>query len=74
MNLVAGPLKKKLLFSFAASLTKFVLVFGSVLVFVYTNSCQITEETISELLNVGDMFLLPGRCAYTVLSIMQRIA
>jgi len=35
-------------------------VFGSVLVFVYTNSCQITEETISELLNVGDMFLLPG--------------
>ena len=33
---------------------------GDVLVFVYTNSCQITEQNVADLLNIGDMFLLPG--------------
>jgi len=35
-------------------------VLGDVLVFVYTNSCQITEQNVADLLNIGDMFLLPG--------------
>jgi len=35
-------------------------VMGDVLVFVYTNSCSITDDNVSDLLNIGDMFLLPG--------------
>ena len=28
--------------------------------FVYTNSCHVTEDIVSELLHTADMFLLPG--------------
>ncbi len=35
-------------------------VFGNVILFVYTDSCNISVENVSELLNTGDMFFLPG--------------
>jgi hypothetical protein len=38
-----------------------VSVFGNVVLFVYTDSCNISVENVSDLLNTGDMFLLPGR-------------
>ena len=28
--------------------------------FVYTNTCEVTEEVVAELLHTADMFLLPG--------------
>ncbi len=38
-----------------------ISVFGNVVLFVYTDSCNISVENVSDLLNTGDMFLLPGR-------------
>ncbi len=38
-----------------------VSVFGNVVLFVYTDSCNISVENVSDLLNTGDMFLLPGK-------------
>lgn len=35
-------------------------VLGDVLMFVYTDSCTITEDYVSELLTTADEFLLPG--------------
>jgi len=35
-------------------------VFSRVVHFVYTNSCHVTEDIVSELLHTADMFLLPG--------------
>jgi len=31
-----------------------------VVTFVYTNTCEVTEEVVAELLHTADMFLLPG--------------
>jgi len=35
-------------------------VFSCVVTFVYTNTCEVTEEVVAELLHTADMFLLPG--------------
>ena len=35
-------------------------VFSCIVLFVYTNDCDISEDLISELLHTADMFLLPG--------------
>ena len=35
-------------------------VFSSIVSFVYTNDCLISEEVVLELLHTADMFLLPG--------------
>lgn len=35
-------------------------VFSCIVSFVYTNSCELSEEVVGELLHTADMFLLPG--------------
>ena len=35
-------------------------VFSCIVCFVYTNSCDLSEEVVGELLHTADMFLLPG--------------
>ena len=38
----------------------FPTVFSRVVHFVYTNSCDVTEDIVAELLHTADIFLLPG--------------
>ena len=35
-------------------------MFSCIVSFVYTNSCDLSEEVVGELLHTADMFLLPG--------------
>ena len=35
-------------------------MFSCIVSFVYTNSCELSEEVVGELLHTADMFLLPG--------------
>ena len=49
-----------------------ILVLGDVLMFVYTDSCTITEDYVSELLTTADEFLLPGREYYYNYVIMYK--